>query len=133
LDRLLPGEELPGRKRVFGIEVPHGLKVSSRFPDVVQLTGHVKLDSVLNVFRKQLLTEHIELGNQRAVFPRALVKGDAKKRVLRVEMVSEKGRVSVVIRDLTEPPVAQGLDEKERWDRAGRNPDGTLKDRLKVY
>ena len=132
-DRLAPGEQLPGRERVFGIEVPEGLTVASRFPEVAQLSGHVKLESALSALQKQLEVEHIQLGTQRATFPRATVKGDTTKRLLRVELVSVRGRLDVNIRDITAEPAPEGLEERERWDRAGRNPDGTLKDRLKVY
>jgi hypothetical protein len=132
-DRLTKEETLPGRSKVFGIEVPQGLSVAAEFDNVAHLTGHVKVEAVLGALRKQLVTSHVELGNQRATIPSAYVKDDASKRVYRVEIVSERGVTNVRIQDITPPPVAEGLNEEERWERAGRNPDGTIKDRLKVY
>jgi hypothetical protein len=118
---------------VFGLEVPQGLVVAAEFTDTAQLNGKVELDSVLNALQKQLVSSPIELGNRRAVFPSAYVKGDAKRRLYRIEIAAERSFTTVKISDITPPPVVQGLDEDQRWERAGRNPDGTLKDRLKVY
>lgn len=132
-DRLLPSEELPGRPRVFGIEVPPGLKVSARFAERAQLTGHAELTGVVKALQKQLVTGAVELAPRRALFTSATVRSDPKKRVYRVEMVQERNLTTVQILDITPPPVMQGLSEAERWERAGMNPDGSVKDRLKVY
>lgn len=132
-DRLLPGETLPGREKVFGIEVPPGLRVTSQFTDVVQLSGHVRPEAVTNYLRKHVVVDHVELGAQHTVFPRAYLKHDASKRLYRIDIVNERGVTNVKIRDITPPPVTQGLTEAERWERAGRNLDGSLKDRLKQY
>lgn len=132
-DRLLPGEELPGRPRVFGIEVPEGMRIAARFPEVVHLTGQVKLDAVTRYFEKHVVTSQVELGAGRATFPAATVKGDEKQRVYRIEVVSDRGTTSVQMRDVTPPPVPEGLSEKQRWERAGLNADGSLKDPLKTY
>jgi hypothetical protein len=132
-DRLLASEELPGQKRVFGIEVPPGLTVSAQFADRAQLRGRVELNTVLKALQKQLVTGPVEYSPRRAVFANALVSGDSKKRVYRIELVAERNLTSVQILDVTPPPVTEGLSETQRWDRAGRNPDGTLKDRLKVH
>lgn len=132
-DRLRPGETLPGREIVFGMEVPSGMRVASRFPEVVQLSGHVKPEAVINYFRKLVHADTVELGTTRTVFPRARVKTDEKKRLYRIEVVSERSLTKVRIRDITPSPPVQGLNNAERWERAGRNPDGSLKDRLKAY
>lgn len=132
-DRLLASEELPGQRRVFGIDVPAGLTVSAQFTDHAQLSGRVELNAVLKALQKQLVSGPVEYSPKRAVFTNALVPGDSKKRVYRIEIVAQRNVTSVQIRDITPLPVTEGLSEAERWDRAGRNPDGTLKDRLKVY
>jgi hypothetical protein len=132
-DRLLPNEELPGRPRVFGIEVPEGMRVAARFPDVVQLTGKVRLDAVTRYFQTQVLSDRVQLGKGRATFPAVTLKSDQRKRVYRIEIVSDRGTTKVQMRDITPPPVIEGLSEKERWERAGLNADGSIKDRLKMY
>lgn len=132
-DRLLPGEELPGRPRVFGIEVPEGMRVSARFAKLVQLQGQVQHEAVANYFKTKVVTDRVELSKDRAIFPAATIPGDEEKRVFRIEIVSDHGTTSVRMRDVTPPPVEQGLSEKERWERAGFNADGSQKDRLKTY
>jgi len=131
-DRLQAGELLPNKQQIFGIEVPRGLRVASRFTDVVQLTGHLKPETVANYFRQHVLAQHVEIGPNRTVFPRVYVKNDPKKRIYRIEIVAHRNLTTVNMRDITPPPVTQGLTNEERWERAGRNPDGTLKNRLQV-
>ena len=36
------------------------------------------------------------------------------------------GRVEMVVRDRTPPPVEEGLTEEERWRQAGMTPDGKV-------
>jgi hypothetical protein len=66
------------------------------------------------------------------VFPRVFVKGDKQKRIYRIEIHRARNLTTVNLRDITPPKVPQGLTEEERWERAGRNPDGSLKDPLKA-
>lgn len=131
-DRLQKGELLPDKEQIFGIEVPRGMRVASRFQDVAQLTGHVKPEAMANYFRQHVLAQHVEIGANRTVFPRVFIKGDAKKRIYRIDIVSYQNLTTVNMRDITPPPVVEGLSEKERWERAGRNPDGTLKNPLQA-
>lgn len=132
-DRLAPGEQLPGVETTFGVEVPPGMRVSARFPDVVQLQGRLHLDHLVRYYQKHLLVTGVELSQDRAEFRRAHVKGDPDKRLYRV-VITQKNKHSVVrISDVTPPPKVQGLDQAERWERAGMRSDGTLKDRLNVY
>jgi hypothetical protein len=130
---LQAGETLPGREQVFGIEVPRGMRVASRFNDVVQLSGHAAPEAVANHFRDHVLAQHVEVGANQTVFPRVFIKGDQSKRLYRIEIAHAQNRTTVNMRDITPPPVTEGLTEAERWERAGRNPDGTVKDPLKQY
>lgn len=132
-DRLAPGEQLPGVENTFGVEVPPGMRVSSRFPDVVQLQGRIHLDHLVRYYQKHLLVTGVELSQDRAEFRRAHVKGDPEKRLYRV-VITQKNKHSVVrISDVTPAPRVEGLDQAERWERAGMQSDGSLKDRLNVY
>jgi hypothetical protein len=132
-DSLAQDEVLPGRDQAFGLELPRGLRVISRHDDVVQMRGPLKPESVVNFFRERVAVQHVELGPNRTVFPRAYLKGDKTKRVYRIDVSGVGGQTTVKMRDITPPPVAPGLSEPQRWERAGRNPDGTLKDRKQVY
>lgn len=127
-DRLLPTEPLIGAAHVWGMRVPDGLVVGAEYAKSVYLSGARPLSVVLEGLQDQLVTSHVELTPTRAVIDRAYVKGDATKRLVRVELQTTGLVTRVHIADITPPPVATGLSEAQQWERAGRNPDGTLKD-----
>jgi hypothetical protein len=132
-DRLGPTETLPGRPTVFGIEVPLGMEVSANLGDVVHLSGRSSVAQLVAYFRKHVAVANIELTEHGAVFPRAYINDDPKKRLYRIDIKREGNGSLVRMRDVTPTPAVQGLSESERWQRAGLNPDGSLKDRLKTY
>lgn len=133
VDRLAPQETLPDVERVFGIELPHGMRVTSNFGDLALVNGPTPVNRVAEHLRPQLVASHVELGANSAVFPKVRVKGDASRRLLRIEIRRRQHLTILRLRDVTPAPVTHGLSEAERWERAGRNPDGTLKDRSQVY
>lgn len=126
-DRLAPEEPLIGTGHVWGIRVPDGLRVGAEFPRTVHLSGARPLVAVTEALRQQLLTNEIEVTPTRTVIAQAYVRSVSQKRLLRIEAVSEGVLTHVVITDITPAPVPTGLSEEERWERAGRNPDGTVK------
>ena len=132
-DRLKPNEPLPGRVMAFGIEMPRELNLTLRERTQVQLEGHVSAQSVASHIRKHVVAEHVELGENTIVFPRVYLKGDKSKRVYRIDISSRGNRTRVKMADLTRPKAKPDLTPEERWEQAGRNPDGTLKDRLSLY
>jgi hypothetical protein len=68
-----------------------------------------------------------------ARFARVSLKGDTSGHVYDIE-ISREGTTSYVrMKDVTAPPRVQGLSDADRWQRAGMNPDGTVKDRLQQY
>jgi hypothetical protein len=131
-DRLAPSEPLIGTAQVWGIRVPDGLRVSSEFARNVHLSGSRPLAAVTEALRQQLLTNEIEVTPTRTVIAQAYVKGASDRRLLRIEALSEGVLTRVNITDITPVPVPSGLSEAERWERAGRNPDGTVKDPSQV-
>lgn len=131
-DRLAPDEPLVGTGHVWGIRVPDGLRVGAEFPRVVHLSGARSLVAVTEAFRQQLVTNEIEVTPTRTVIEQAYVKGATQRRLLRIEAASEGILTHVAITDITPVPVPTGLSESERWERAGRNPDGTVKNPSQV-
>lgn len=131
-DRLAPEEPLIGTPQVWGLRVPDGLRVSSQFARTVHLSGSRSLSAVTEALRQQLLTSELEVTPTRTVIARAYVKGATERRLLHIEAISEGVLTRVNITDVTPPPVPSGLSEAERWERAGRNPDGTVKDPSQV-
>lgn len=117
----------------FGIPVPQGLRVTGRYLKSVYMTGKAGAGDLTEYFRTHVLTDHLEIAGRQTIFPRVYVKGDALKRIYRIEIASLGPRYSkVTIRDITPPPLTPGLSEEQRWEQVGMNPDGTLKDRLQL-
>jgi hypothetical protein len=58
------------------------------------------------------------------------------QKTLRIEVVPLGGRTKVIVRDITPPMTRVAIDPNEtdemRWQKAGYNKDGTLRDRLKL-
>lgn len=127
-DRLEPGEPLLGTPRVFGLDVPDGLRVVARYSKSVHLSGPLPLTAVVDVIQRQLEPTLMEFTPKRAVWERVVAKTDASRRLMRIEVTREGPATRVLVTDVTAPKPTQGLSESERWERAGRNPDGTLKD-----
>lgn len=133
LDRLAQDEVLPDTPHAFGLELPPSLRVTARFDDVVQAEGTMSLERLIEHFKQRVHVAAIELSEQQAIFPRVYIRGDERKRTYRIVISTHGKRSRVRITDVTGAPTVQGLSEAERWERAGHNPDGSLKNRLQVY
>ena len=132
-DRLAKGEKLPGRKLVFGLEVPRWLTVTLQHAQVAQLSGHRSLEEVTRYFQRYVSAAHIEATGRRVVFPKAFINALGSKRLFRIEIAEQDHFVNVRISEITPPNVTRGISEKERWKRAGRNSDGSLRNRKNVF
>jgi hypothetical protein len=132
-DRLAPGEVLPGRGEAFGMEVPKGMQISSKFGTVIHLTGNRSVQELVDHFRERVVVSSIELTSERATFARAYVRTDTSKRLYSIDIARAGKRTTVKLSDITPTPAAHGLSEAERLERAGFNTDGSLKDRLKAF
>lgn len=134
VDRLGDKELMPGQQVVFGVLVPRHMTVVARFSDSVMLTGRISAEAAANHFRELVDSEEPEVGAARTVFAHARPKGATEAEALRIEVIRDGQLTRVWIRKIPQrPPPEPGLTDAERWERAGRNPDGTLKDRLKQY
>lgn len=131
-DRLAPQEPLIGTQRVWGLRIPDGMTISSQFPRKVHLSGSRSLTSVMEALREQVSTSHAEVTPSRFVFERAAIQSEGERKLLRIEALTEGPLTRVYISDITPPPVPSGLSESEMWERAGRNPDGTIKNPSQV-
>ncbi len=132
-DRIHSDEPRPGREKVFALDVPPELKVTARFADRAQLSARLPLADVSALIQEQLTSGPPHLEGNSLVFSAARFKNDSDKRQYRIVVTERLGRCDVLLADETPPPVTQGLSNEERWQRAGRNPDGTQKNRLQIY
>lgn len=132
LDRLAPGELVPGTAEAFGFIAPVQLRLERRFPDAAHFVGQASAEAVANYVRERVAVERVEVGAARTVFPKVVIKAGDPKKVYRVEVVRDGPITRLIIRDITVPPAPEGLSEEERWKRAGLRPDGTPLDPKKL-
>lgn len=131
-DRLQANEDPASKASAFGIPVPKGLRILSRFTRAVHLGGRAKPEDLVDYFRSHVLVDHLEVTGTQTIFPRVYRKGDPQKRLYKIEISRANDYTSVVIEDVTPRPPTPGLTEAQRWERAGLNPDGTPKDLNKL-
>lgn len=132
-DRLSGNEQLPEAEIVFGLPIPKGMRLTRQFEDAAYLTGELDVASALEHVRPYVEARSVEVMNGVAIFAQAYIKGDARRHQFRIEISKTPGGSQVHVRDITPPPSTSGLTEAERWQRAGRKPDGSLLDPNQVY
>ncbi len=132
LDRLAPGELVPGTAAAFGFVAPRQLRLERKYPDAAHFVGQASAEAVANYVRERVAVERVEVGVARTVFPKVVIKGGDPNKIYRIEVVRDDPMTRVMIRDITVPPITQGLSDEERWKRAGRRPDGKLLDPKKL-
>ena len=123
-DRLAPGELAPGTVEVWGFAAPKELTLERRFPDAAHFVGQVGPEQLANYVRARVEAERVEIGAARTVFPSVRIKGGPPDKTFRIEVLSDRTGTRLVIKDITPPPVVEGLSEEERWRRAGLTPKG---------
>jgi hypothetical protein len=124
LDRLAPDELAAGSVSAFGFPIPARMTVERTFPDAVHAFGPVTAEALLNYVRERVFVERIEVTGTRSVFPKVRIKGAPLDRVYHIEIAAEGPKTLLVIRDVTPPPMVEGISQAERWRRAGMSPDG---------
>lgn len=132
-DSVVEDKSFPASETAFGLPLLAGMRVIRHFADSAYAVGRVPLKDVVEHVRQHVLANVVEVTEHRTVFPRVYVKGDQEKRFFRIEVSEATLGTQIRISDVTPPPSPRGLNEKERWLRAGRNPDGTLLDPNSVF
>ncbi|HEY6556314.1 MAG TPA: hypothetical protein VI072_03535 [Polyangiaceae bacterium] len=124
IDRLAPDELAAGSALAFGFPMPQRMTIRATFPDAVHASGSVTPQALAQYVGERVAVAHVEVAATRTIFPKARIKGGAAERVYQFDIASEGPETLLVIRDITPPPVVQGLSQAERWRRAGMTPDG---------
>jgi hypothetical protein len=124
VDRLSQDEVAPGGSEVFGFEVPRQMRIEHHFTDAVHLVGDVTPEALANYVRTRVSVQHVEIGAARTIFPNARIKAGKPERLYQLEVLPDRLATKLIIRDITPPPVVEGLSDAERWRRAGLTPDG---------
>jgi hypothetical protein len=129
VDTTIPGELPEGTIVAFGLKLPRRMTVIAQMDDSLFAVGAMRLEHVSNYIRSRVDAEKVETGPSKTVFREAKVRGGDKTVEVEVSLVSRG--VQVVVRNKTRKPAAEGLSEKQRWERVGLTPDGkVLDDRL---
>ena len=123
VDKLEPGELAEGSEKAFGLAVPRAMLIEARFPDAVFAVGEIAPGLVVSYVRRRVVSEGVEAGPAKTVFPRATLK-DAPTSVVHIEVVARGRSTSLVVRDVTRPPAKDGLSEEQRWKELGLTPQG---------
>lgn len=123
VDQLAPGEIAEGAEKAFGLPVPRAMLIEARFPDAVFAAGELPAELVASYIKKRVVSESVEAGPAKTVFPRATLK-DAPTTVIHIEVVAQGRSTSLVVRDITRPPAKDGLTEEQRWKELGLTPQG---------
>jgi hypothetical protein len=126
VDRLAPGELVEGTESAYGLVLPRGMKVLSRFEDAVHAKGKMRPEHVANYVRKRVDVARVELGAARTIFPNVRIKDGNRARRYRIEVVRTSAvETKLELYDVTPPPKVEAKSQAERLRRAGFNPDGT--------
>lgn len=123
-DRLAPGELGEGQERFFGFAAPADMRLKAAFRDSVHLAGRVTPQALADYVRARVLTQHVEIGAARMVFPRVRIRGTKGDKVYRFEVIPNGLETRLVIKDVTRPKGEKGLSREERMRRAGLTPEG---------
>lgn len=134
VDRLAKDELRPGQEKVFGLVTPRDMTVSTRHQDSALLVGEAKPEEVANYIRRQVSDGPVEIGASRTMFTHVRI-GEGED-YYRIEVIGGKDLTKVwIFREATPAPspLPPEATDADRWRAAGRNPDGTVIDRLKQY
>jgi hypothetical protein len=132
-DRLTASESLPSVQKVFGAEVPRGLQLAADFGDRVLLEGPLAMPETIGALNEQFEVGSAEATPERVTLANARPKHGNPSHTYMIEISRRRQTTRVEIIDVTPPPVSQGLTEEQRWEQAGRRPDGTPLDLRQVY
>lgn len=129
VDRLAPGELVPGTAKAFALVLPRDLKVDQALTDVVFASGPVNATDLANYVRARVRDGEVSVGATATVFDKVRAI-DAPSRLLFVRIfpgpMGNGARLEV--RNVTPPPLQDLPNEEARWKQVGLSPDGRLLD-----
>jgi len=125
-DRLPPGQLLEGEQSAFGLPVPRNMKLERKSKRIAHVRGRVSLQELGDYLRARVLVQHVEMSEQKLVFPKVQLRSDASAPPLRLELIDEGVTTHLIVQNLFAPPAMPGLTDEQRWERAGRTPGGAL-------
>ena len=129
VDRLAPGELVPGEKRAFAILLPRDLKVDQALPDFVFASGPVGASDLANYVRARVTDGAVTVGATATVFDKVKAVDDPSRLLfIRIVPGPMGNGARMEVRNVTPPPIPNLPNEAERWKQMGLTPEGKILD-----
>jgi hypothetical protein len=129
VDRLLPGELVPGDKKAFWILLPRDVKIDQALLDVVFASGPVSPSDLANYIQARVRDGTVSIGATSTIFDQVKPLDDPAHTLFIRIFPGPGGRgARMEVRNVTQRPIPEGGTEEERWKEFGLRPDGRLLD-----
>jgi hypothetical protein len=129
IDRLAPGELIPGDQKAFGLVLPRDLKVDQALTEVVYASGPVGASDLANYVRPRVNGGTVSVGATATVFDQVTTLEDASRLLFVRIFAGPMGRgARIEIRNVTPPPLPNLPSVEERWKQMGLSPQGKILD-----
>jgi hypothetical protein len=126
-DHLAPDELLEGPDKAFGLALPRGSQVTSRFSDSVSATTIAHIAPLVSYVRARVREGTISKGATSATFEHVRIPGDPGHEY-RIRLREAGGQGATLGVDDTTPPPDTGGTPEERERALGLTPDGKIAD-----
>ncbi len=129
VDRLAPGELIPGDKKAFAIVLPRDLTVDQALTDVVSASGPVGASDLANYVRARVRDGSVSVGATATVFEQVKAIDDPTRILFIRIFPGPMGRgARMEVRNVTPPPLPNLPSPEERWKQMGLTPEGKVLD-----
>jgi hypothetical protein len=126
-DHLAPDELLEGPDKAFGLALPRGSQVQSRFTDSVTATTIAHIAPLVSYVRARVREGTISKGATSATFEHVRIPGDPSHEY-RIRLREAGGHGATLAVDDTTPPPDTGGTQEERERALGLTKDGKIAD-----
>jgi hypothetical protein len=129
VDRLAPGELVPGDGKAFAVALPRGMSVDQALTDVVYASGPMAASDLANFVRAHVRDGQVSVGATATVFDQVKAIDDPSRLLFIRVFPGPMGRgARMEVRNVT-PPVQPNLaSPEERWKQMGLTPEGKIRD-----
>ncbi len=129
LDRLAPGELVPGDTKAFSLVLPRDVKIDQAFNSVIFASGPVSASDLSNYVRSRIVGGNVSVGATATVFDQVKPADDPKLSLSIRIFPGPMGRgAHIEVRNVTPPPLPDLPSTAERWKQFGLSPDGRVLD-----
>jgi hypothetical protein len=129
VDRLAPGELIPGDQKAFAILLPRDVKIDQALTEVVFASGPVEATDLANYMRARVREGSVSVGASATVLDQVKAVDDPSRLLFVRIFPGPMGRgARMEIRNVTPPPLPDLPSPAERWKQMGLTPEGKVLD-----